>query len=99
MRSREETFDDKLFGVYVTSGTTTGAGCALLARLNGSTTVVIEARKLRQKLAQKLITENRNSKAGGSDMALDLAREAEMRLTNVSKQREEFVGCSRKWAL
>lgn len=46
--------------------------------------------ELRQELAQKLITENRNSKEGGSDVALDLAREA----TNVSKQREEFVGCS-----
>jgi glycerol-3-phosphate dehydrogenase len=47
MRSREETLgriDDKLFGVYVTSGGSTGPGCALLARLNGSTTVLIEAR-------------------------------------------------------
>jgi glycerol-3-phosphate dehydrogenase len=47
MRSREETLrsmDDKLFGVYVTSGGSTGAGCALLAPLNGSTTVLIEAR-------------------------------------------------------
>ena len=47
MRSREETsgrIDDKLFGVYVTSGGSNGASCALLARLNGSTTVLIEAR-------------------------------------------------------
>jgi hypothetical protein len=32
-------------------------------------------------------------------MALDLAREAEMRVTSVNKQHEEFVGCSRKWAV
>lgn len=47
MRSREETsgrIDDKRFGVYVTSGGSNGTSCALLARLNGSTTVLIEAR-------------------------------------------------------
>jgi len=49
MRSREETLrsiDDTLFGVYVTSERSTGAGCALLAQRNGSVTVLIEARKL-----------------------------------------------------
>jgi hypothetical protein len=49
MRSREETLrsiDDKLFGVYVTSESCTGAGCALLAQRNGSMTVLIAPRKL-----------------------------------------------------
>jgi hypothetical protein len=49
MRSREETLDridDKLFGVYVRSGGSTGAGCALLAQRNGSMTALIETRKL-----------------------------------------------------
>ena len=49
MRSREETLrsiDDKLFGVYVTSESSTGAGCVLLAQRDGSVTVLIEARKL-----------------------------------------------------
>ena len=49
MRSREQTVcstDGNLFGVYVTSESSTGAGCALLAQRNGSMTVLIEARKL-----------------------------------------------------
>ena len=105
MRSREETLrsiDDKLFGVYVTSESSTGAGCALLAQRDGSVTVLIEGEScpvLHQKLAQKLITENRNSKETGSNMAIDLTREAEMRVTTVSKQRGDFVGCFRKWAV
>jgi len=103
--SREQTLrkvDAKLYGVYVTSESSTGAGCALLALRNGSMTVLIATRKLSgpvPKVAQKLITENRNSKEWESDVGLDLAREAEMRLTNVSKPREEFVGCSRKRAV
>jgi hypothetical protein len=32
-------------------------------------------------------------------MAIDLTRGAETRVTTVSKQREDFVGCSRKWAV
>jgi len=49
MRTREETLrriDDKLFGVYITSESSTGAGCALLALRNGSMTVLIAAREL-----------------------------------------------------
>ena len=49
MRSREESYavvDDKLFGVYVTSESSTGAGCVLLAQRDGSVTVLIETRKL-----------------------------------------------------
>jgi hypothetical protein len=62
--NREQTLrriDDKLlFGVYVTSAEPPGAVCALLARLNGATTVLTAARKVAgksQNLTQKLITE------------------------------------------
>ena len=82
MRSREETLgriDDKLFGVYVRSGGSTGAGCALLAQRNGSMTALIETRKLSGS-TPKVGSEVDNGKSElerrGSDLALDLARVA-----------------------
>jgi len=105
MRSREETLrsiDDKLFGVYVTSESSTGAGCALLAQRNGSMTVLIAARKSpgsTPKVGSEVDNGKSELERKGSGTAIDLIRVAKMRVTTVSKQREDFAGCSRKWAV